>query len=155
MTVIVSVPLAPTVESTPVIVTVPVVPPRVPLEPLTMLMMEELLDENVVELVTLLLFRVAAKVTVEPAGVVARLIGLVGLEVIESWVEVPAVSVIVPETTLPFVDSAAACTVTAVPGLVTVVAVARPGEVVLMVMNPVGLTLQVAFPVRFLVLPSS
>ena len=42
---IVSVPLAPSVESTPVIVTLPVVPARVPLEPLTMLMIDELLDE--------------------------------------------------------------------------------------------------------------
>ena len=151
---IVSVPLAPTVESTPVIVTLPVVPASVPLEPLTMLMIDELLDENVVEPVTLLLFRVAAKVTVEPAGVVARLIVPEGLAVIESCVEVPAVSVIVPETTLPFEDSVAACTVTAVPGLVTAVAVASPGEVVLMVIKPVGLTLQVACPVRFLVLPS-
>jgi hypothetical protein len=152
---IVSVPVAPALESVPVIVTVPVVLPSVPVLPLVMLMIAELLEENVVDPVTLLLFNVAAKVTVEPAGFVVRLIGLTGLEVTVSCVEVPAVSVIVPETTLPFVDSAAACTVTAVPGVVTVVAVASPGEVVLMVMKPVGLTLQVAFPVRFLVLPSS
>jgi len=149
------VPVAPALESVPVIVTVPVVPPKVPVLPLVMLMMLELLEVKVVDPVTLELFKVAAKVIVEFAGVVVRLIGLTGLEVTVSCVEVPAVNVMVPVTTLPLEDSAAACTVTAVPGVVTVVAVASPGEVVLIVMKPVGVTLQVAFPVRFLVLPSS
>ena len=45
--------------------------------------------------------------------------------------------------------------VTAVPGFVTWVAFARPGVVVLNEMKPVGVTLQVALPVRFLLLPSS
>jgi len=57
---IVSVPVAPALVSVPVIVTVPVVPPSVPVLPLVMLMIAELLDVNVVEPVTLLLFRVAA-----------------------------------------------------------------------------------------------
>jgi 3-hydroxyisobutyrate dehydrogenase-like beta-hydroxyacid dehydrogenase len=51
---------------------------------------------------------VAVKVIGVPAGLVAMLIGDVGLEVIVRLVEVPTVSVMVPDTTLPFDDWAAA-----------------------------------------------
>ena len=87
--------------------TCPVVPPKVPvpLVALVMLMMELLLDENDVELVTLLPFKVAAKVTVAPVPpAAAMLIGLAGLEVIVRVEDEPAVSVRVPVTTVPFDD---------------------------------------------------
>jgi hypothetical protein len=51
---------------------------------------------------------VAVNVTVDPTGLVVRLIGEAGLELSVRAVEVPTVSVIVPETTLPFEDWAAA-----------------------------------------------
>jgi len=145
--------VAPSAESLPVIVTVPVVPWIVPVLPLVMLMIAELLDVNVVDPVTSLPFKDAANCTVDPAVLLVRLIGLVGFEVIVRLVEVPAVTVMLPETTVPFVDCAAACTVTAVPGVVTLVAVTRPAE--LTVAKPGGVTLQVAFPEKSLWLPSS
>ena len=133
-------------------VTDPVVPDNVPVLPL-MLRMLVLLDVNVVEPVTLLPLRVAANCTVVPLTL--RLIGDAGLDVRLRVVEVPAVIEMVPETTFPFDACEAACTVTAVPGVVTVVALAKPGVVVLSVTKPVGETVQVAVPVRFLLLPSS
>lgn len=148
-------PLAASVESLPVMVTVPVVPPRVPELALAMLMMFALLEVNTVEPVTFLPFKFAAKLTDEPLPAVAMLIGEAGLEVIERDDDEPAVIVIVPEITSPFEDASAAWTVTAVPGLVTWVAVTKPAFVVLSDTNPVGVTLQVAIPVRFLWLPSS
>ena len=136
-------------------VTVPVVPPRVPELPLAMLMMFELLEVNTVEPVTFAPFKAAAKLTEDPLPTAAMLIGEVGLEVIVRDDDEPAVIVIVPETTNPLEDASAAWTVTGVPGLVTWVAVTKPAVVVLSDTNPVGVTLQVASPVRFLWLPSS
>lgn len=148
-----SVPVALSAESVPVMVTEPVTLPSVPELPDVMLMMLELLEVNVVELVTLFPFNDAAKCTAVPAGLVARLIGVDGVEVIVRVVEVPVVIVMVPETTVPLEDCAAACTVTAVPGVVTFVAVTRPFAFT--VTKPGGVTLQVAVPLRFLWLPSS
>src|SRR5215468_4999783 len=120
-----------------------------------MLMMEVLLEVNVVEPVTSLPFKEDAKLMGVPPCVV-MLTGEDGLEVMVSCVEVPAVSEIVPETTVPWDDCAAACTFTTVPGVVTWVAVARPE--LSTVIKPVGELeemVQVAEPVRFLLLPSS
>jgi hypothetical protein len=132
-------------------VTAPVVPPRVPeLLFAGMLMMAELLEVNVVEVVTSVVFSIAVKVTVVFVPWAPMLMGVAGFEVTVRVVELPAVMVIVPVTTVPLEDCAAACTVTAVPGVVTAVAVTRPWVVVLRVTKPVGVAVQVADAVRSL-----
>jgi len=119
-----SVPVAPSVESVPVMVTVPAVPPSDPLVlPDGMLMMAKELEVNVVRLVTSLPFNDAANWTVP---VLARLIGLDGVELMVREVDCPSVIVMVPETTIPLEDCAAACTVAVVPAGVTFVAVTTP-----------------------------
>ena len=60
----------------------------------------------------------------------------------------------VPETTDPFVDCAAACTVATVPEGDTSKAVASPAAFTLTKLE-FDVMLQVDFPVKFLVLPSS
>jgi hypothetical protein len=136
-------------------VTVPVVPPIVPeVVPDGMLMMAELLDVNVVELVTGFPFNVAVNETGVFIGFVARLIVVPKLEVMVSEVDWPTVRVMVPETTEPLEDCAAACTVAVVPAGVTFLAVARPAAFTL-TKSGFEVTLQVALPVRFLWLPSS
>jgi hypothetical protein len=155
VTVIVNVPVALSVESVAVMVTVPVVPPIVPeVVPDVMLMMAELLDVNVVELVTEFPFNVAVNETGVFIGFVARLIVVPKLEVMVREVDRPTVSVMVPETTDPLEDCAAACTVAVVPEGVTLLAVARPAAFTL-TKSGFEVTLQVALPVRFLWLPSS
>lgn len=122
-----SVPVAPSVESVPVMVTVPAVPPSDPLVlPDGMLMMAKELEVNVVRLVTSLPFNDAANRTVLPVPVLARLIGLDGVELMVREVDCPSVIVMVPETTNPLEDCAAACTVAVVPAGVTLVAVTTP-----------------------------
>jgi hypothetical protein len=100
-------PLAASVVSLPVMVTVPVVPPMVPVPELglVMLMIAELLEVNVVFAVTLVPFSVAEKVTVDPVGVVVRLIGVEGLDVIVRFEDAPAVIVMLPEITVPLEDT--------------------------------------------------
>jgi hypothetical protein len=128
VTVIVKVPVALSVVSVPVIVVVPVCPTTVPLLPLVMLMTLELLEVNVVEPVLSVPLSVAVKLMVVFAGLVARLIGLAGLDVIVSEVEVdcPNVMVVLPETTEPSEDCAAAWTVAVVPAGETFKAVTSP-----------------------------
>jgi hypothetical protein len=137
-------------------VTVPVVPPTVPLAPLEMLMMLELLEVKVVELVTSFPFKVAVNVMAVVAGFVARLIVVPKLDVMVSVVDCPTVIVVVPDTTDPFEDCAAACTVadTVLPVPGTFRAVTRPAAFTL-TKSGLEVTLQVAVPVRFLWLPSS
>ena len=151
-----NVPVALSVESVPVIVTVPVVPAIVPVEPLVILMMLELLDVNVVEEVTSLPFSEAEKVIAVPLGSVARLMVVPKLELMVSVVAFPTVSVIVPETTDPLDDCAAACTVEddVLPVVGSFKAVARPAAFTF-TKSGLEVTLQVAIPVRFLWLPSS
>ena len=60
----------------------------------------------------------------------------------------------VPETTDPFLDCAAACTVATVPAGDTRRAVASPDEFTLTKLE-FEVTLQVDLPVKFFVLPSS
>jgi hypothetical protein len=127
VTVIDNVPVALSVESVPVMVTVPVVLPTVPVLPLVMLMMLESLDVNVVTLVLSVPLRVAVKVMVAP-WLRARLIVVPKLEVIVREVEVdcPNVMVALPETTEPSLDCAAAWTVEVVPAGETFKAVTSP-----------------------------
>ena len=91
-------------------VTVLVVPPKVPLLPLVMLMMLELLEVNVVEEVLSVPLSVAVKVMVLPAGVWARLMVVPRLEVRLSPFEAdcPSVILVLPDTTEPLEDCAAA-----------------------------------------------
>jgi len=106
--VICSVPLAPLLESEPVMVVVPVAC-RVPVLPVVIAMTEGLLEVNVVEFVTSVPFRVALKVTVAPAPPAPdKLIVDPRLELIVRVEDCPTVSVMVPDTTLPFDDWAAA-----------------------------------------------
>jgi hypothetical protein len=91
-----------------------------------MLMMAKELEVNVVRLVTSLPFNDAANRTVLPVPVLARLIGLDGVELMVREVDCPSVIVMVPETTNPLEDCAAACTVAVVPAGVTLVAVTTP-----------------------------
>src|SRR5690348_12187396 len=105
-------------------VTVPAVPPSDPLVlPDGMLMMAKELEVKVVRLVTSLPFNDAANWTVP---VLARLIGLDGVELMVREVDCPSVIVMVPETTNPLEDCAAACAVAVVPAGVTFVAVTTP-----------------------------
>ena len=154
VTVIVKVPLALSVVSVAVMVAVPVVPPTVPLLPLVMLMMLELLEVNVVELVLSVPFSVAVNVMAVPVGLVARLMVVPRLEVMVSEVDCPTVRLSDPETTEPLEDCAAAWTVAVVPAGETFKAVASPDALTL-TKSEFEVTLQVAVPVRFLVLPSS
>jgi hypothetical protein len=103
-------PLAESVASLPVMVTVPVVPPMVPVPELgtVMLMIAELLEVSVVFAVTLVPFSVAVKVTVVPIGALVRLIGLAGLDVMMRFEDAPAVTVTFPVITVPLEDCSAA-----------------------------------------------
>ena len=131
-------------------VTVPLVPPSVPaVLPDGMLMMVDELEVNVVRLVTSVPFNDAANWTVLPVPAVARLIGLDGVEFMTREVDCPSAIEMVPETTNPLEDCAAACTVDVVPAGVTFVAVTRPAGLTV-TKSGFAVTLQTACPVRFL-----
>lgn len=147
-------PVALSVESVPVMVTVPVVPPSVPLPVLEMLMIAVLLEVNVVDVVLSVPFSVAVMVIAVPDGLVKRLTVVPKLEFKVSVVDCPTVMLMVPETTVPLVDCAAACTVAVVPAGTTLRAVTSPAALTLTKLG-FEVTLQVAVPVRFLWLPSS
>jgi len=118
------------------------------------LMIAELLEVKLVEAVLSVPFSDAVKLIAVPVGLVVRLMVVPKLEFSVSVVDWPTVRLMVPETTDPLVDCFAACTVATVPAGDTRRAVASPEEFTLTKLELV-VTLQVADPVSFLLLPSS